>query len=134
MKVSGKRIFCVALCAVVMLQTTACASDTGTREPEVDTTEINSTVNDSSENAETENGETEKTELTESGFHPTASALVPMDYDAKVLTNRNDDGSKKYVASDVAPTICYDNLSLGFLTDSLCPTSWSLWRAAPLTM
>lgn len=37
------------------------------------------------------------------------------DYDANMLSNRNDDGSKKYITSDTAPTICYDNLSLGYL-------------------
>lgn len=132
MKVLGKRILCVALCSVVMLQATACASDTGTKEPEVDTTEVGSTAGDSSENAETENGETEETEFTESGFQPTASALVPMDYDAKVLTNRNEDGSKKYVASDVAPTICYDNLSLGFLTDSSMSYKLELVEGSPI--
>ena len=35
----------------------------------------------------------------------------------KVASNRNEDGSKKYVASEITPTICYDNLSLGYLTE-----------------
>lgn len=50
-------------------------------------------------------------------FTPTDSSLVPMDYDVKVASNRNEDGSKKYVASEITPTICYDNLSLGYLTE-----------------
>lgn len=52
------------------------------------------------------------------GFTPTESALVLADYDVKMANNRNKDGSRKYVTSEIAPVICYDNLSLGYLSDS----------------
>ena len=50
-------------------------------------------------------------------FTPTASELIPADYDVRMRENRNEDGSRKYILSDISPTICYDNLSLGYLTE-----------------
>lgn len=134
MKTTGKRFFCVALCTALMLQITACSPDAGAREPETDSAETGMT-DGNAEIVETENGETSETaeaESAASGFQPTASDLVPMDYDAKVLANRNEDGSKKYVTSEVAPTICYDNLSRGFLTDSSVSYKLELVEGSPV--
>ncbi|MCM1538371.1 MAG: glycoside hydrolase family 43 protein [bacterium] len=60
-------------------------------------------------------------------FTPTASELVSADHDAHMRANRNEDGSRKYVTGDIAPTICYDNLSLGYLTEDA--TSYTLTLA-----
>ncbi len=133
MKIKSKKIFCAALSAVVMLQAAACASAPATNEPDVDSTEIDSTAEDSVEIAEPENNGTEEAaSAAGSGFQPTASALGPLAYDAKVLANRNEDGSKKYVASDLAPTICYDNLSLGLLTESTISYRLELVEGSPI--
>ncbi len=40
------------------------------------------------------------------------------DIDRLYQANTNEDGTDKYVSSDVAPTICYDNLGLGLLTEA----------------
>lgn len=40
------------------------------------------------------------------------------DIDVLYSANCNEDGSDKYVSSDLAPTICYDNLQLGYLTEA----------------
>ncbi|MDE5893677.1 MAG: hypothetical protein K2H45_12210, partial [Acetatifactor sp.] len=133
MKISGKKLFCVALSTVILLQVTACASDVATNEPEVDNAEISSTTDNPVENVESEDAGTEETEpAVDPEFQIAASNLIPMDYDAKVLANRNEDGSKKYVSSDVAPTICYDNLSLGFLTESSISYRLELVEGSPV--
>lgn len=101
MKKSIRKAVCLIMAGSMVMQLTACGGQNG--------------------------GETEPTTEsgpmytpTESGylFTPTESDLVSMDYDEKVSSNRNEDGSRKYVLGKIAPTICYDNLSLGYLSDS----------------
>lgn len=90
-----RKMTCIALVGCMVLQATGCSKP--------------------AENKETEAIAMKYT--TGYTFTPTASTLVPMDYDVKAAANRNEDGSKKYVTSDITPTICYDNLSLGYLTE-----------------
>ena len=133
MKISEKKLFCVALSTILLLQVTACASDVATNEPDVDSAEVSSTTDNPVENVESEDAGTEETEpAADPGSQTAASNLIPMDYDARVLANRNEDGSKKYVSSDVAPTICYDNLSLGFLTESSISYRLELVEGSPV--
>lgn len=100
MKKFTKRVVCLALTTCMMAQLAACGSN---EEPGEEQTTDDGYMYD-----ETASGYR---------FVPTESTLVSMDYDDKVMANRNDDGSKKYVTSQIAPTICYDNLSLGYLAD-----------------
>ena len=48
---------------------------------------------------------------------PSTSTLEAVDYDVHVADNRDSEGNKVYVLSEVSPTICYDNLGLGFLAE-----------------
>lgn len=93
-----KKITCTVLACCMVTQLAACTK--GSSSSSVNETE-----------APTE------TPTTASGITITDSSLIPLDYDAHVANNRNEDGSAKYVESDVAPTICYDNLKLGFLSE-----------------
>lgn len=108
MKKTIKKAVCLAMTGCMLFQLAACSSGSG------------------DENQTTDGGATEPTTEsgpmylpTESGylFEPTESTLVSKDYDDKVAANRNEDGSKKYVTSEITPTICYDNLGLGYLVD-----------------
>ncbi len=107
MRKSIKKAVCLTMTSCMLFQLAACSS---------------------SGNENGTNGGDNAEETTESGpmyvptengylFTPTESTLVSMDYDDKVAANRNEDGSKKYVSSEITPTICYDNLSLGYLVD-----------------
>lgn len=115
-----KSLQCIALSSLLLLQIVACGKqDMGSTDTAGDAVseENADTVQDSTQNEEQE----ETQDIAAVGnyeFIPVSSDLKPVDYDAKVLANRNEDGSKKYVNSDVAPTICYDNLSLGYLTET----------------
>lgn len=113
-----RRVQCIALTGMIMLQFAACGQQPADNSVSAeDTAQTEGSAVRSEERANT--GGTDGNELlTET------SALVPMDYDVKVAANRNEDGSKKYVSGDVAPTICYDNLSLGYLTEA--STSYTL--------
>lgn len=106
-----KRVQCFALSGIMLFSLAGCRQQ-GTAA-DADVTEENT--------LQAEGMEENTSESTEAGsnvFVPTESNLVAMDYDVKVSENRNEDGSKKYVLSDVAATICYDNLSLGYLTEA----------------
>lgn len=129
-----KKMLCVVLSGSMLLSLVACGGQQNAESLEA--TAESSTLTDASvaESSVAENSNAEATGATSEGtpeessqpetvteegyvFTPTASNLVAMDYDVKVAANRNEDGSKKYVLSDVTPTICYDNLSLGYLTE-----------------
>ena len=119
MKKTMKKAVCLALTGCMLFQLAACSSDSGKESESTtgsETTE--STTGEDSTEQSTESGA--MYEPTEKGYllTPTESTLVSMDYDDKVAANRNDDGSKKYVTGKITPTICYDNLSLGYLADA----------------
>ncbi len=101
-----KRVQCFALSGAMLLSLAGCGQQ-GT-SGNADATEEQLVQAESTQTG---------TEESTNAFVPTESSLVAMDYDVKVSANRNEDGSKKYVLSDVAPTICYDNLSYGYLTE-----------------
>lgn len=109
-----KKVQCIALSGIMMLQFTACGQQAADNSV---STEDNTVQTEESAAQTEQSGE----QADETDTAAEASALVPMDYDVKVAANRNEDGSRKYVLSDVAPTICYDNLSLGYLTED-CAT------------
>lgn len=115
-----KSLQCIALSSFILLQTVACGNqNAGSPDTAGDAVSEENTdaVQDSTQNEKQE--ETQDMEAAGNyEFIPVSSDLRPIDYDAKVLANRNEDGSKKYVNSDVAYTICYDNLSLGYLTET----------------
>ena len=101
MRKMAKKLTCIALAGCMVFQMTACSQQSG-----------------GNEQTTTESAAEETTAaVTGYVFTPTKSNLVAMDYDVKVAANRNEDGTKKYVSSDIAATICYDNLSLGYLTE-----------------
>jgi len=114
-----KKFLCLVLAGCMTMQLSACGGSTTQDTSATPDTTVESSVQEeaatSAETVVTE--ETQVVEETGYVFTPTASNLVPMDYDVKVAANRNEDGGKKYVASEITPTICYDNLSLGYLTE-----------------
>lgn len=116
----AKKMLCVGLTAAMLLQLTACsgnaASDTSKTDRQAQQ-ETEQTTEEQTENNTEEQTEAETKQQEAYEFVPGDSTLVPMDYDVKQAANRKEDGSKKYVSGDVVPTICYDNLSLGYLTE-----------------
>lgn len=104
-----RRMQCIALSGVMMLQFAACG-----QQP------ADNSVSTQEDAAQTEQSEEQEStvQVDTDELLAVSSDLVSMDYDVKVAANRNEDGSKRYVLSDVAPTICYDNLSLGYLTEA----------------
>lgn len=103
MKNWKKRLACLMLTGCMLTQLAACGSkEEGTGDAGA------AGEGNVSEDTQTPDGYV---------FTPTESTLVPVDYDARVAANRNEDGSRKYVISDIAPTICYDNLKLGYLAE-----------------
>lgn len=117
-----KKMMCIMLTGCIVLQGTACSSQKKEEQEREETVQESATVTstpEASEAAVTESAENVDAETTQEGyvFQPETSELVSMDYDVKMASNRKEDGSKKYVVSEIAPTICYDNLSLGYLTE-----------------
>ncbi len=110
------KLLSLALAGCMMMQLTACGG--GQTLSELEQQNPPSSEVGSSEPVATE-APTPTEEPVPEGyvFTPSESGLVPMDYDVKMAENRNEDGSKKYVMGDIAPTICYDNLSLGYLAE-----------------
>jgi len=113
-----KKALSMAMVGCMTLQLAACGgeptSQEGASAPGTETAQSSVAVPESTQ------AQVESTPAAEPAgyvFTPGASDLVPMDYDVKMADNRNEDGSKKYVMGDIAPTICYDNLSLGYLTE-----------------
>lgn len=122
MKKATARALSLLLCSSLLLSLASCKA-----KPENDTppggsagqenpAQADGTENGTPEQNEDSGAETAPTEPEEYHFTPTSSNLAAADYDVRVRENRNEDGSKKYVSSDIAPTICYDNLSLGYLS------------------
>ena len=117
-----KKWICMGLASALCLQLAACgnaapeASKTG---GQVQTEEESGKAGQETETAGAETGEPEgaEAEKTDYEFVPGESALIPLDHDVAQAANRKEDGSKKYVTSDIAATICYDNLALGYLTE-----------------
>jgi len=119
MKKQTKKILCILLSTALLLQLTACSSnETSETTKTEEQTQSEAETTAGAEQAETEEEVQTQAELAVYEFAPSDSALIPLDYDVKQAANRKEDGSKKYVNSDVAATICYDNLSLGYLTES----------------
>ena len=119
-----KRVLRIAVVGCMLLQVTACSQQKDENQQTIVESSISEKSPATSEptasapaNDSVENIEIDATQAVGYAFHPTSSDLISMDYDAKVASNRNEDGSKKYVISDLTPTICYDNLSLGYLTE-----------------
>lgn len=104
-----KRMQCIALSGIMVLQFAACGQQTADTPVSIEEGTMQTEQSEEQTNAE---------ETSENEVLAESSALVSMDYDVKVAANRNEDGSRKYVSGDVAPTICYDNLSLGYLTEA----------------
>ncbi len=121
MKKFRKKALCAGLTLVLLLQLAACGNGTsetaGNAEQEQTTTQETLAEKETGEETKEGEGEQPETEQAAYEFVPGDSELIPMDYDVKQAANRKEDGSKKYVVSDVAATICYDNLSLGYLTE-----------------
>lgn len=117
-----KKMLCLVLSGTLLLSLAGCgqeaANNTGSTAESSTQTESTPQESQSQETTPTEAPTPEVVVPEGYVFTPTDSALVPMDYDVHVAANRNEDGSKKYVLSDVTPTICYDNLSLGYLTEA----------------
>lgn len=111
MRGKGKRAFCLGLSSLMLLQAAACGN-----QEQVDQTGQTSQAEQIPEDTQGSDSQSESTEI-DYGITPTESKLVPADYDVKMAENRKEDGSKKYVKSDIAPVICYDNLSLGYLPE-----------------
>ena len=109
------------LCSSLLLSLASCGTKSENDTPQNENagqeagTQTDGSENDAPEQNDDSQGETAPEETEAYHFTPTASELVNADYDVRVWENRNEDGSKKYVLSDIAPTICYDNLSLGYL-------------------
>lgn len=98
-----KKAQCMVLSGILLLQIAACG----------DAGDVANEATESQNTAGTE----DVVEASGYQFVPTSFDLEAVDYDVKVSGNRAEDGSKSYVISDVAPVICYDNLSLGYLTE-----------------
>ncbi len=128
----------VLLCSSLLLSLASCGTKSENDTPQNENAgQEADTQTDGAENdaPEQNDGSQEETAPEETGayhFTPTASELVSADYDVRVRENRNADGSKKYVLSDIAPTICYDNLSLGYLTPEA--TTYTLNLAEDVTI
>lgn len=113
----------VLLCSSFLLSFASCGTQSDTddapnsenAEPEQDTQE-NEAEQDPSGSDDVSQADDDRTEQEPYTFIPTASELIPADHDVHMRENRNEDGSRKYILGDIAPTICYDNLSLGYLT------------------
>lgn len=117
-RVLKKRMQCLLVSGVMLLSAMACGQTSEetvsmTQEQQVTQGETDTTSQGQEESQVQEN----ITEEVQNGVQAKESKLVAMDYDVKMAANRKEDGSKKYVLGDIAPTICYDNLSLGYLTD-----------------
>lgn len=128
----------VLLCSSLLLSLASCGtkSENDTPQNENAGQEADTQTDGSENNAPEQNDDSQEgtaPEETEAyHFTPTASELVSVDYDVRVRENRNEDGGKKYVLSDIAPTICYDNLSLGYLTPEA--TTYTLSLAEGVTI
>lgn len=128
----------VLLCSSLLLSLASCGtkSENDTPQNENAGQEADTQTDGSENNAPEQNDDSQEgtaPEETEAyHFTPTASELVSADYDVRVRENRNEDGGKKYVLSDIAPTICYDNLSLGYLTPEA--TTYTLSLAEGVTI
>lgn len=122
MKRTTAKALSLLLCSSLLLSLASCGTKSENDTPTSESTgQENNVQTDGAENGAPEQndasqGETAPEEPEAYHFTPTSSYLVSADYDVRVRENRNEDGSKKYVLSDIAPTICYDNLSLGYLT------------------
>jgi len=131
-----KKMLCLVLSGTLLLSLAGCGKQapTGTESTPQSSTPSESTPQESQSQEATPTEAPTPEVIVPEGyvFTPTDSALVPMDYDVKIAENRNEDGSKKYVSSDVTPTICYDNLSLGYLTED--STTYTLELAAGSTI
>ena len=131
-----KKMLCLVLSGTLLLSLAGCGQQTtnNTGNTTESTTQSESTPQESQSQEATPTEAPTPEVIVPEGyvFTPTDSALVPMDYDVKIAENRNEDGSKKYVSSDVTPTICYDNLSLGYLTED--STTYTLELAAGSTI
>ncbi len=138
MKRLTAKALCVLFCSALLLSLASCGTKSENDTPQNENAgQEADTQTDGAENdaPEQNDGSQEETAPEETGayhFTPTASELVSADYDVRVRENRNADGSKKYVLSDIAPTICYDNLSLGYLTPEA--TTYTLNLAEDVTI
>lgn len=123
----------VLLCSSLLLSLASCGTKSENDTPQNEDagqeagTQTDGSENDTPEQTDDSQGDAAQTDAADYHFTPTASDLVPADYDVRVRENRNEDGRRKYVLSDIAPTICYDNLSLGYLTPEA--TSYTLTPA-----
>lgn len=122
----------VLLCSSLLLSLASCGTKAENDTPQNENagqeagTQTDGAENDAPEQNDGSQEETAPEVAEAYHFTPTASELVSADHDVRVRENRNEDGSKKYVLSDIAPTICYDNLSLGYLTPEAATYTLSL--------
>ncbi|MDE6421730.1 MAG: glycoside hydrolase family 43 protein [Lachnospiraceae bacterium] len=136
-KITAKALS-VLLCSSLLLSLASCGTKSENDTPQNENAgQEAGTQTDESENdtpQQNDGSQEEPTPEATEAYHftPTSSDLVSADYDVRVRENRNEDGSKKYVLSDIAPTICYDNLSLGYLTPEA--TTYTLSLAEGVTI
>ncbi|MDE5819762.1 MAG: glycoside hydrolase family 43 protein [Lachnospiraceae bacterium] len=136
-KITAKALS-VLLCSSLLLSLASCGTKSENDAPQNENAgqennaQADGTENGTPEQNDDSQGETTPEETEAYHFTPTASELAGADYDVRVRENRNEDGSKKYVLSDIAPTICYDNLSLGYLTPEA--TTYTLSLAEGVTI
>ena len=136
-KITAKALS-VLLCSSLLLSLASCGTKSENDAPQNENAgqennaQADGTENGTPEQNDDSQGETTPGETEAYHFTPTASELAGADYDVRVRENRNEDGSKKYVLSDIAPTICYDNLSLGYLTPEA--TTYTLSLAEGVTI
>ena len=136
-KITAKALS-LLLCSSLLLSLASCGTKSENDTPQNENagqeagTQTDGAENDAPEQNDDPQGETAPEEQEAYHFTPSSSDLVNADYDVRVRENRNEDGSKKYVLSDIAPTICYDNLSLGYLTPEA--TTYTLNLAEGVTI
>lgn len=136
-KITAKALS-VLLCSSLLLSLASCGTKSENDTPQNENAgqeagaQTDGAENDAPEQNDDSQEATAPEETEAYHFTPTASELVSADYDVRVRENRNEDGSKKYVLSDIAPTICYDNLSLGYLTPEA--TTYTLSLAEGVTI
>lgn len=136
-KITAKALS-VLLCSSLLLSLASCGTKSENDTPQNENagqeagTQTDGSENDTPQQNDGSQEEPAPEETEAYHFTPTSSDLVSADYDVRVRENRNEDGSKKYVLSDIAPTICYDNLSLGYLTPEA--TTYTLSLAEGVTI
>lgn len=102
MKKRMNRGYCVLLAATILTQCVACNNGRNETTSQKESQTQGDTTNVSQEYYD---------------FSNNNSKLIAHDYDAYINSNRDESGKKLYVQSSLTPTICYDNLSLGYLTE-----------------